>query len=84
MVNMRKQSKSRSKKLQKLKLARDKRKLLEKRKQVIDKSKRLDKKISKEHKRIKQLKRETGARKFMNLTKLVNAGKNTAKNLKRN
>lgn len=77
-----KQSKARSKRLQKLKILRDKRKLLEKRKKVVDKSKRLSKKIQKENQRIKQLKRETGARKFLNLTNLVKTAKKTASTLK--
>ena len=62
-----KQLKSRGKKLQKLKILRDKRKQLEnlhdKRKKVSDRSKRLSIKIYKENQRIKQLKKETGARK---------------------
>lgn len=77
-----KQSKTRAKQLQKLKIARDKRILLEKRKKVFDKQKRLNIAISKENIRIKQLKRETGARKYFNLTSLVKTAKGTAKVLK--
>lgn len=77
-----KQLTKRSKQLAKLKIARDKRKLLEKRKKVFDKQKRLSKAIHRENQRIKQLKRETGAGKYFNLTKLVETAKATAKVLK--
>lgn len=78
-----KQSKSRSKQLQRLKVARNKRLLLEKHKKVYDKSNRLNKKIHKENMRIRQLKRETGARKYFNLTNLVKSAKTTANTLKK-
>jgi len=77
-----KQTKGRSKKLQKLQVLRQKRELLEKRKKVSDKSKRLNIKIQKENQRIKQLKRETGASKYFNLTNLVKTAKGTANKLK--
>lgn len=77
-----KQTKARSKQLIRLKIAKDKIKLLEKRKKVYDKQKRLSKAIHKENQRIKQLKRETGARKYFNLSNLVKTAKDTAKALK--
>lgn len=78
-----KQSKVRSKQLIRLKILRDKRILLEKKQKLRFKSNRLSKKIQKENQRIKQLKRETGARKFINLTNLVKSARNTADTLKK-
>ena len=77
-----KQSKARGKRLQRLKILRDKRLLLEKRDKLNMKNTRLNDKIRNESQKIRKLKRKTGARKYFNLTNLIKSAKTTANTLK--